>query len=1214
MMQTNKVATGKSLVPSLRHFAASRARHGLRFGKRLAIRTRTELARIRVPGMLSIVVPVYNVERYLAQCIESLLQQEYVNLQLIIVDDGSPDQSFEVARRYARRDPRIKLIRQQNAGPSAARNVGVQHARGEFLTFFDSDDFVDRHVYRDAIDSLQRSGSDLAVLAYRRERNGSLEPAAPWIRAAHAQDREGVTLRDFPEIMVNTIATSKVYRRDFWDAQELEFPEGLLFEDQALTMLAFTAARGIDVRSYVGINWRIREGSTTQNAYSPRNLEHHHVAVQRSLEILEQRGFASAHDLRIVQLMNNNFGDYLRNIGLMEGESWTQFLVAVKYLTDRVTPTMARHIEARKKVLFALCLADQRELALEFLQQGGWERDSFPGQVAGDQLIAELPLHREIEPFVTPDDLLFSVEETELEAVLRGVRLEGATVAVELFAHINHLRMDTEEIQLSATLHSSGGRVEPVAIERRHDPVAALGHTRRYADMATGAATVKLPHDLFHKSDSFHIQVTIESGALRRTGTVKVDSRTVFAPALPLGESGRIFAFEGRDGSTAQLRIETPEIRALELEVNGAHLEVTLETVLTGEQDVVLVGRKSGQVEASGLLTASGTHMSENPASTVLTGTLEVPATLGGPTEYLLGVRTADAGIVYPADTRNDRWRLLHDETSEAQLHVAPQLHARGERSGRILVVDLRGGALVVDVQLRDESLRLELQLPAGSPRIVGATAASGTRRHDASVAQLENQITVDLPLLESRWGQEATALRPGLYSLTLLGQGSIELPSYLSGHIVARFPNVQYGSLLRQTVLRSSDGLFVSSLQPPIAPEEQGAGNQLRMRDEFRTLNPTGPRSVLFRNLYGEAANDSALAVHRELKRRDSDLELIWAVKDHSVSVPTDATVVLEETRAYYRAIGTAEYVMVNVHQPDWYVKPERQVLIETFHGYPFKLNGKSWWAKVGFDAVRQESLLRRAQDWDYLVSPAHYATDCLLEFYRDKEDVPGQILEIGYPRNDALIGDGAESRRRAARDRLGISDDVNVILYAPTFRDYLSADDFTAELVTFLDVARLAHELGSSYKVLLRGHPFNARTGTSADGTVIDVTEYPDINDLILASDMAILDYSSLRFDYALTGKPVFYFVPDEEQYFDGRGSLVPYSETTPGPHVREFEELVGLLRRAPEIGARYESDRRDFIRKFMELEDGHATSRLVDTVFFPRGDAGLSESENN
>ncbi|MDR1026993.1 MAG: glycosyltransferase [Rickettsiales bacterium] len=113
--------------------------------------------------LISVVLPIYNVGKYLAQCLESLIYQTYKNLEIIAVDDGSPDDSIDILRAYARRDKRIKIIRQKNAGVSAARNAGIKAARGDFVGFVDPDDYVSLDYYERLLGAALAVGADMAV-------------------------------------------------------------------------------------------------------------------------------------------------------------------------------------------------------------------------------------------------------------------------------------------------------------------------------------------------------------------------------------------------------------------------------------------------------------------------------------------------------------------------------------------------------------------------------------------------------------------------------------------------------------------------------------------------------------------------------------------------------------------------------------------------------------------------------------------------------------------------------------------------------------------------------------------------------------------------------------------------------------------------------------------------------------------------------------------
>ena len=125
-------------------------------------------------------------------------------------------------------------------------------------------------------------------------------------------------------------------------------------------------------------------------------------------------------------------------------------------------------------------------------------------------------------------------------------------------------------------------------------------------------------------------------------------------------------------------------------------------------------------------------------------------------------------------------------------------------------------------------------------------------------------------------------------------------------------------------------------------------------------------------------------------------------------------------------------------------------------------------------------------------------------------------------------------------------------MVLYAPTYRDKLNTRTFAARRFDALELGRLARLLGPGHTLLVRGHNNNQRELDRVTGMaqVVDVTDYPDINELTLAADVAVLDYSSLRFDWAITGKPMVFFVPDLEDYFALRRPLFPYEGTAPGP----------------------------------------------------------------
>ncbi|MCW4457822.1 CDP-glycerol glycerophosphotransferase family protein [Microbacterium sp. MPKO10] len=1167
-----------------------------------------------MPGLLSIVVPAYEVERYIDECLRSLSVQNYRRVEVIVVDDGSPDRSYDIALRWSKRDPRIRVVQKKNGGLSSARNAGVAHARGEFLAFLDSDDFVDRHAYQDAMSILQESGSSFAVMPYRRELKGSFPPAAPWIRSAHRTERKATTLPEFPDILVNAVAWSKVYRRDFWDRCNFTFPEGLLYEDQAISMEAFARAECFDVLSRVSINWRQRDdqSSITQQVTSARNIQHHHIAVRDSLDALEKYSTSEVRQERLRQILNNNLGEFLPNIRQMDAEAWPIFVEFIEYLLSQVTDTeLWDLVDARKKILLGLVARENRELALKFLEHQGWQPDHFAGVVHGQQILGSFPLREELQSVLDDNTFVLSPTETMLRAVARKMS-RSATDQIELtvIAYVDRIRPDDIDSMLFELVNIKNGERRALASTTTTVEGAVLGHTRRYADMRDALFNVTIPDVAFEQDGEYEIQVSATCGELRRWSRVTTDWKSIRSTALELADS-RVLVTIRRPDRSVIFKTSTPKVTAEHASLDGGTANIALRSAvplaqvsLVRDGDRFSLNRSVQKLEFSEGLWTANINVPRSLASSYgrVTYDLRVVEPDGTPHTVYVSPQLPNVNEIN-ADGRFVWSRRVRTRNSEDSRGNTVQEFT----SGCLTLVDKRNCLNVVSVGLDDlNGLVINCRRTRTSLDPVRATAHVGSTTFDLPIVLTADGVSIHVPLSAAKWGHDQRAFPSGDYIFQLENSESGSVALDVHDALAPDLPQSFETDQLRINVSREHGGRLGLSLEPPLRDDEIGGGNRWRMKDWFYTLSPRKPKSIVFRNLYGEAANDSALAVHKELQRRDSPLELIWAVRDHSIEVPDGARVVLEDSRRYYEAFGTADYVMVNVHQPDWYVKREGQILIETFHGYPFKLNGYKWWQKLGFTAERQESFFKRASEWDYLVSPASYATPFLKEFYRPGSSIESDILEIGYPRNDALLATDADSVRNRVRERLGIRPGQKAVLYAPTFRDYVSADDMSAAMVEFIDLTKLVRALGSGYVILLRGHPFNARQGTSADEDIINVTDYPDINDLILASDIGVLDYSSLRFDYALTGKPSLYYVPDFERYFTGRESFVPFEETAPGPFVRTAADLVESIGNADDVARTFEPQRELFVSRYMELEDGHATERLVDAVFASRGDA--------
>jgi CDP-glycerol glycerophosphotransferase len=223
---------------------------------------------------LSVVVPFCNVEHFIEAALESIARQTFGDLEVIMVDDGSGDESTVIAKSFAARDPRFRLVQQQNQGPGPARNTGVRLAAGKYLAFVDGDDLLAPHAYELLVGSLEKTGSDIACGGVLR-----FTPASIWPSPAHSEifktTLQGTHASRYPVLLQDRTPWNKVFRRSFWDSCDLEFPRGL-YEDAPPMVRAHVLATSVDVFRDIVYYWRLRgagELSTTQRTRELSNIE-----------------------------------------------------------------------------------------------------------------------------------------------------------------------------------------------------------------------------------------------------------------------------------------------------------------------------------------------------------------------------------------------------------------------------------------------------------------------------------------------------------------------------------------------------------------------------------------------------------------------------------------------------------------------------------------------------------------------------------------------------------------------------------------------------------------------------------------------------------------------------------------------------------------------------------------------------------------------------
>ena len=225
---------------------------------------------------ISIIIPVYKVQDYLAKCIESILHQTYKNLEIIMVDDGSPDDCGKICDHYAARDERIHVIHKKNEGVARARNDGLDHATGDYISFIDSDDWISKNAYEYLHQGIIKYDADCSVGRCIRviDKDGVLTPqkgSVPPVRCKTSTEA-------IKDVLLNHSAVwNRLFKRHVFE--QIRFPLDRINDDEVVALHAYAECDKIVFLNQATYYYRIRQNSITTSGFSLRNVDCYHNSI-----------------------------------------------------------------------------------------------------------------------------------------------------------------------------------------------------------------------------------------------------------------------------------------------------------------------------------------------------------------------------------------------------------------------------------------------------------------------------------------------------------------------------------------------------------------------------------------------------------------------------------------------------------------------------------------------------------------------------------------------------------------------------------------------------------------------------------------------------------------------------------------------------------------------------------------------------------------------
>ncbi|MEU0760678.1 CDP-glycerol glycerophosphotransferase family protein [Streptomyces microflavus] len=1192
------------------------------------------------PPLLSVVVPVHNVEDYLEDCLRSVAEQTLAAIEVVMVDDGSTDSSARIAAGFAARDDRFRLVRQKNAGLSAARNTGVRHTTPTvpYLAFADSDDFVVHDAYERMVASLESTGSDLVTGNVWRLTGQGRQQAWQYRWLTSTRPRTHIT-RD-PRLLADRVAWNKVFRRSFWDAHAFAFPEGKLYEDTPVMIPAHHLAGSVDVLHEHVYYWRVREGSITRRRTDVTGVRDRIAACEQVSAFLGEHGDAEQRRAYDASCLRDDFGYFLDGLP-MGGDAYrAAFLEGAGAFVDRAGEGVLEGLPVELRIKWRL--VRERRMG-ELLAVLAFERTNGTGVFA-----VEGPPGRRRAVYPGVRGASARLARTDVPAVARLVEARwGADGKLRLrgYAYLRNLPAGSARQQLKVGMVRAegggrGGRAVPV----RMVPVRAVP----VRSVSMPEATVNSGQEL-HGYDHAGFEMVVDPDRLPATADGDGGGGWLVGLVVAARGTVRRVAVRALDaGADQPLVHDLGDGRRAVLDHRGGRLR--LRVWRPGAVVEASGGAEGGPLELTGryfggpgpvavLLMREGAEERSFPVecgADAVGGGRGAAFAVRIPLDGLAAVPAAPHRAPHEVGAETGaRWRtrLLLADGTRVRLPAAPDLPppACADATGE-LVVDL-GGLPVADAVERTAEGGVRVRgtyapaatasgtyAPAPAPATDAPKASASGAGAPASAlpeAAAETRARLVLrheTLHESAPVAEAAVDRvTGRFSASIApplpeGRWALHLDDRPVRVLTSLAAHLPCGDSALALERRNGDRLtVVAGGALPVA--ERSAYSRRLLRDAHHPARRTTARLPLLDTvLY--AGGDSPRAVHAELVRRGTETEHLWVTgtaPGRTTHVPPGARAVPVHSAAWYEALARSRRIVTDEQLPAWFERRPGQSVVQTWHGTPLGRFGTGLTDTLYADHQHLATLAHRSAQWSVLVSPSRFATPLL----RSSLAYEGEVLEAGSPANDVLFPPDRDEAAEEVRRTLGIPEDHRVVLYAPTYRDHLAhppsaspdPSDRTApgpyRWDPALDPHALARTLGPGHTVLVRLHP--RVTGGVQDGPgVLDVSHHPGAAGLLLIADVLVTDYAGLMFDFALTGRPMLFHTYDLEHYRDTvRGFCLDFETRAPGPLLVTTDEVAQALRSLGALAARHADAYESFRRDYCDLDDGRAAARVADRL---------------
>jgi len=1155
---------------------------------------------------VSVIIPVYNVQEFLNECIDSVLAQTIINkeltdgyernLQIILVDDGSTDDSGKIAREYADSFDNVDYIHEENQGLGHARNYGCEFAEGDYIIFLDSDDLVPPKAYERMYDSAVKNDVDFTIGNVTRFNSKKTRRIKIHL-TAFSGTKEVTHITESPELFYDTTAWNKMIKKTFWEKHDFKFPEGILYEDIPVTMPMHYLANKVSIIYETCYLWRIREGkskSITQTTDETKNLTDR-LSVMRMVDDFynENVDEKDLHFTKTIKWLTIDLKMYIDSlIKQTEDESIHFRNLLIDYINERIDLNDLNYLNEIDKLKYEYLLNDEFDKLVKLIN---FEKNDFKFTEVYS-MNSHLVMDVDENVFGTSPFIVDQyVKEGYKRNNIQKVALKKDELVVKAFTIIPGLEInDFSEREYSFYLVNSDSHKK---IPLEYDNVKSKNLPSEF--------NIRHGNKLSYDSASFQVHIPysklINNPEFNGENRIKVNFKQddvvhnyfLSNPKKRVASSSRLKA---RIYENTYLFIDYDEYNELILNIHP--IKYYYEKVMIEDGQLCIYSPKDqGNLflcyDEDLINDKYKIPLDYNAKKQSYTIDLEKISNISGQIRY-----ENDDPIVY----KDKKQLYLNSNDGQIIINALRDYHFDIQKEDNL--------SLITKITANNQTINMNIDLYSMEDisnlksAILYLKDKINFENSNIASAKLDNgRISFNFNFNNEKILKNLYQGVHDLYVKYDLGGNVFSTPLYLLELFNHDYSDDTYDYKLyrsgKSTLRIRSTRKWPESENTKIKRKELSKTKY----EMFRKL-PINPKRIMFESMWGKQFSCNPRYLYEYINENYPDYECIWSFVDEHKSITGNAKRVRKHSLKYYYYLATSKFFCDNVNFENDFIKRNEQVYIQTMHGTPLKTLGLD----VKQDFNSQESVkqyIHRCSRWDYLLVQSDYVAGLSKECF----DYDGEILKLGYPRSDILYSKNNSDEINKLKEKLRLPLDKKVILYAPTWR---MKNDF--ELM--LDLNSFKKSLSDEYVLVLRMHHLagNKLNQLENDDFIFDLSEYGSMEELYLVSDILITDYSSAMFDYAILDRPILLFTYDMEEYINSiRGTYFDLEKYNPGPILYTSKEVENAIINIEHIEKKYKENRHEFQEKFNQYESGKSSELIFNKVFKNNKNNLIKESFN-